>query len=285
MKCLRTAMRAIALALVALAAPAAAQAQTDVTPNLGNVTLVSSFYTDRYNPASFAVNPGTVQGRSDVLQIGINFTTDLANRPGPFQSTFYNTQGRKLDVNQTGSWLFQSDLFVESTWATPSLGLVRTDLWATQCNGAFCIPNSEANVTNYPIIGFTNQGVGGARFRGWNGALGWQNFASTAVNFNQWNTLTMSFDAVGNQVTYAVNGADVYSYNPVSNNGPSTVVGNVMYQAYNWNDPAVSQMGNAAYTANWSNTPAVIPEPSTYALMATGLAGLGFVSRRRKQFS
>jgi len=254
-----------------------AQAQTNVTPNLG--AGVGSFYTDRYNPASFAVNAGVVQGRNDVLQIGIDATTDLANRPGPFQSTFYNTQGRKLDVNTTGSWLFESDLFVESSWQTPGSGLVRTDLWATQCNGV-CTPNvNGVNVTDFPIIGFTNQGAGGARFRGWTSA-GWTNFGS-AVNFGAWNTLTMSFDAVGNQFSYAVNGTPIFSF---AGNGPSTVVSNIMYQAYNWNDPAVSQLGNAAYTANWSNTPGtVVPEPSTYALMSAGLAGIFGVARRRRK--
>jgi len=271
--------RAFALGTALLIA-GVAQAQTNVTPNLG--AGVGSFYTDRYNPASFAVNAGVVQGRSNVLQIGIDATTDLANRPGPFQSTFYNTQGRKLNVNQTGSWTFQSDLFVESSWSTPSSGLVRTDLWATQCNGAFCIPNSEVNVTDYPIIGFTNQGPAGARFRGWDRTAGWTDFTG-AVNFGAWNTLTMSYDDTSNQFSYSVNGTNFRSF---LGNGTSTIVGNVMYQAYNWNDPAVSQLGNAAYTANWSNTPGtVVPEPSTYALLSAGLLGIFAVARRRKHSS
>ena len=276
--CMKTFALARVLTLsTALLFAGVAQAQTDVTPNLSGG--VGSFYTDRYNPASFAVNSGTVQGRSNVLQIGINSSTDALNRPAGLQGQFYNTQGRKLDVNQGGSWTFQSDLFVESGWSSPSSGLVRTDMWATQCNGTSCIPNSEANVTNYPIIGFTNQGAAGARFRGWNGALGWQNFNST-VNFGQWNTLTMSFDDLTNTLSYLVNGVNMYSYTPA---GSSTVVGNIMYQAYNWNDATLNgQMGNADYIANWSNTPGtVIPEPSTYALMATGLVGLFGIARRR----
>ena len=40
---------------------------------------------------------------------------------------------------------------------------------------------------------------------------------------------------------------------------------------------------NTYLTANFNAGVAPIPEPSTYALMALGLAGIGFVARRRKQ--
>jgi len=272
--------RVLTLGTMLLYGGAVLEAQTNVTPDFS--AGIGSFYTDRYDPASFLVNAGIVQGRSNVLQIGINSTTDASARPAGQQGTFYNTQGRKLDVNQTGSWTFQSDLFVESGWSSPSSGLVRTDLWATQCNG-ICIPNSEVNVTDYPIIGFTNQGLAGARFRGWDRTAGWTDFTG-AVNFGAWNTLTMSYDDTLNQFSYSVNGTNFRSF---LGNGTSTIVGNVMYQAYNWNDQTLGfQMGNADYTANWSNTPGtVVPEPSTYAMMGLGLAGLGAVVRRRKNKS
>jgi len=244
------------------------QAQTNVSPNLS--AGVGSFYTDRYDPASFAVING-VQGRNDVLKITIDPTTDVASRPLAFQSTFYNTQGRKTNVNTSGSWLFQSDLFVMANWSTPqSNGFVRTDMWATATsNVAF------TTVSAFPIVGFTNFG-GAARFRGWNGS-GWIDFTST-VNFGAWNTLEMSFDANTDLLTYLVNGVAAGSFS----DNVSTGVANVMYQAFNFNDPALGVSGNPAFDANWSNT-AVIPEPSTYALMVTGISFLAAAARRRRR--
>ena len=248
-------------------ATTALQAQTNVTPNLS--AGVGSFYTDRYAPAGFATNNG-IQGRNDVLQITIDASTNAGNRGG-LGATFYNTQGKKTDVNTAGSWFFRSDLYVAEGWATPrSNGYVRTDMWATSTdNPTFTNPSA------YPIVGFTNFG-GAARFRGWNGGS-WTDFSST-VNFGQWNTLEMMFDENSDLLSYFVNGVLAGTVNDVV----STGVGNVMYQAYNFNDPALSISGNPDYVTNWSNT-AVVPEPSTYALLATGLALLAAGARRRRR--
>jgi hypothetical protein len=255
-------------ALLAVIAPAIATAQTNVSPNLG--AGLGSFYTDRYTPPGFNLLNG-IQGRNNVLQIDINSTSDAANRGGQNQ-TFYNTQGKKTDVNTAGSWLFQSDLFVQSSWANAQSGYVRTDIWATATDDALF-----QNPSQYPIVGFTNYG-GAARFRGYDvNADAWIDF-SNSINFGSWNTLGMGFDLATNTFSYYVNGVLAGS---LVGAAASTGVANVMYQAYNFNDPAIGVSGNAAYSAQWSNT-STVPEPSTYALMASGLLALGLVARRRR---
>ncbi len=266
--------RAFGMLALTLGLATPAVAQTNVTPNLANG--VGSFYVDRYAPSFFGIVNG-VQGRNDVLQIGVNQSTNLANRAAYAQYTFYNTLGKKTDVNTAGSWLFESDLFVESSWTNQALGYVRSDIWATGTDDA-----NFANPSAYGIVGITNYG-GALRSRGWdNASSSWIDFGS-AVNLGAWNTFGMAFNAGNSTLSYFVNGQFATSTSALTTTG----VANVMYQAYNFNDPALNQInrtGSPDYTVSWSNTPsAVVPEPSTYALMAAGLAGLGIAARRRRR--
>lgn len=254
---------------LACAFASAAASAAPIMPDFS--TVPAGWTTDRYDPASFS-NVGTFQGRNNVLGIGIDASTNLANRAPGYQSMFYNTQGKAHVATGGVGSVLAADLYIPEEWRDAANGHVRTDLWA--------VATTAANaVSAYGIIGFTNYG-GTARLRVFDGDLagGWFD-VGTPVDFNDWTSLAVEF--TGSALEFSVNGALVYTDATI---GGTTGFGSVIMQAYNFADPAIAGANPLAYTANWSNTMAAeVPEPGTLALFGLGMLGFGALRRKAKR--
>jgi hypothetical protein len=254
---------------LACAFATAAASAAPIMPDFS--TVPAGWTTDRYDPASFS-NVGPVQGRNDVLGIGIDASTNLANRTPGYQSTFYNTQGKAHVAAGGAGSVLAADLYIPEAWRDAANGHVRTDLWAVATNAVNA-------VSAYGIIGFTNYG-GTARLRVYDEHLaGFWFDVGTPVDFNDWTSLAVEF--TGSALEFSVNGALVYTDATI---GGTTGFGSVIMQAYNFADPAIAGANPLAYTANWSNTMAAeVPEPGTLALFGLGMLGFGALRRKAKR--
>lgn len=253
------------VALGAMVFVASAAQATNLMPDFAGVP--TGWTTDRYEPHNFS-EVGPFQGRDPVLGIEIHDDEAAANRGGQ-GSTFYNTQGRKFFLSGGIGDSIGADLFIENSWSDESAGSIRSDMWGT-------MEDAANTIAAYGIIGFTNLNDT-PRFRVFDaeaGGDGWVDLLLTAVAFGQWTAFEMELTATS--FVYSINGAVVYTDNTT---GGATNFREVIMQAYNFGDPALSGVEASNYTAHWSNSQ--VPEPAALGLLGLGLVGL-VAARRRK---
>lgn len=204
------------------------------------------WYTDRYLPSAFETVP--FDG-GNALRLAIDPIADgSAARASTGQAgTFYNTQGRKLDL-PASTTAVTAKLHVPADWLSPTARR-RSDVWTTGVDGSNV-------VVSYPIIGFANvDGTPVIRYYDFNGSGGWVNTSVTPVA-DTWYQFEMEIS--GENVVYKVNGIVVGTV-PAN---ASKSLSNVIIQAYNFNDPALpdEQESTEPYSAYWDNVGFAFPE-------------------------
>lgn len=99
------------------------------------------WYTDRYAPAAFEQAFFDGDNR---LKHSISAADSAANRPPSFSSGFYDTQGRKYDVDIPTGNKISIDMYIDSGWMSQ---VRRADLWGTTFDAG-------GNISGFPIFGF-----------------------------------------------------------------------------------------------------------------------------------
>lgn len=253
---------AVVAALVAVCGIASAQSFNFDNPvTTGSTQAPGTWYTDRYAPAGFT-SPVSFAG-DNRLKHTISAADGGTSRPAGYASAFYNTQGRKYDLDSNTVGL-SIDLYVDSSWASTERRMA--GLWGTAVDGSNAI-------TAYPIIEFTSNtdtDGSGARFRAWDSGSGWVSMGGLPTGFVYDTFHTLSITLAGGMFNFQVGDLST----SVSALG-ATRLDNVILQGHN-TDAGVD------YDIYWDNlngsAAAPVPEPFTL-----GLAGLGLAAAWRRR--
>lgn len=245
-------------------------------------TLNPAWTTDRYAPAAFQTVSFDGDNR---LQITIDQTGSTANRPAPtYSSSFFNTQGDQRPGDITGAWSYSAELYVSSAFDTTTGQLIGTSLWAhtgtTPTGGAYGIFGITNASPTDPLN--PNAADRSFRFQVYDGTIAdptsWFDVGVPAgFNFDAWHTLGIS--STGATIEFLLDGVLVYT-NP---DAAGANLQTAFIEAYNFGQTDINGLNN--YSAYWDNAVAnaIIPEPTTCALVI-GLAALGLVWTQRRQF-
>lgn len=209
---------------------------------------------DRYAPAIFQSGVA-FGGHAGTLQEGTSVAGGANNRPPAYSAPFYNTQGMAF-ANTPNATQISIQLYVPGNLSSDGR---YAGFWGVG-------HDVTTSVSAYPIIELDR--IGGVDlWRGWNGS-GWLTMGTASSG---WNTLGIKLLTGIDKFEYTVDGG---LSTLVDADGSITIASTIL-QVYN------TQEG-VAYDAHWDNLTSAVPEPSTWALMLIGLAGVGFVAHRRK---
>lgn len=230
----------------------------DAPLTLASGQTAGAWYVDRYAPAGFAAP--TLFAGDNRLKQSIAATDGVSGRPPQFSATFYNTQGRKFDV-EPGTTSASIDLYVASDWA--GTGRRMAGLWGTGFD-------ADGNVSFYSTLEFTSLG-GTPLFRAWNGN-GYTDIG-LPTGFAYDGFTRIGYALSGGDVVYTVGDLSI----SVDANG-TTAFGNIMLQGHNTAD-------GVSYDIYWDNlatsAAGAVPEPAAWGLMLVGFGLVGGVLRRR----
>jgi Dockerin type I domain len=173
------------------------------------------WYTDRYAPAVFE---NAVFDGDNRLKQGVRSADNQANRPGSFSSSFYNYQGRKLDVGIGIPSTISIDIYVDSTW----LSGTRAGLWTTMSNGNLTFP-----IIEYCVNGDNGDGNGPTYtgFRYWQSNIGWTATSFENATTDQWYTLEIELNPT--DVNFSIDGTPIGTVDNLGANMIDNVILNV----------------------------------------------------------
>lgn len=208
---------------------------------------LSAWYTDRKAPAVFETAMFDGDNR---LRIGINGADAGAD-------SFYNYQGKKIDVNADIFKLgVTADLYVDSSWGDANVGI-----WATTFD-------SLNAVAGYPIVAWRSSASVAAGFYAFDYYNGGWITLGTGYSEDAWHNITMRYS--GGSMDYYVDDVLLYAFADPWQDG---TFGNIILNSYNFGQ---------SFDVYWDNVGTVpTPEPATLLLTGASLAGL-WGARRRK---
>lgn len=185
----------------------------------------NSWYVDRYAPNGFSSPSADLSG--GILKHVISTADGAASRPSNFQTTFYNTQGRKYDFTFTAK-VMRVKLYIPSEWN--SGGQKRwAGLWGTAVD-------ATNTAVGFPILEFTTEGT--PKFRGYNeDNNSWLDLGlPSGFAYNSWVTLEIKLLPSG-EFLYTV-GDKTVTTTAYAAHATKGINGGIL-QGYNY-DPAVT---------------------------------------------